>query len=123
MKMLFMSLKNCLVIMTLIGVCSDALSLKKRLKKLELEMEALEEIIENLGHNISDNADGVQNVNESIKQNDLDLTVLRYAVGGTIQDVETLDHEISINMINEFYSFSCILIKICLQSPRNWFNI
>ena len=98
--MLFMNLKKYLIISVLIGVCSDALSVKKRLKKLELEMEALEEVIENLGHDISDNADGVQNVNDTIKQNDLDLTVLRYALGGTIQDVETLDQEMSINLIN-----------------------
>ena len=87
------------VIIASIGVCSDALSNKKRIKKLELEMEALEEVIEDLESGIKDNADDVQIVNDTIKKNDLNLAVLGYAVGGTIQDVENLDTELSMYLM------------------------
>ena len=94
--MRLLNIGKCLFLVSLVGVCSNALSKGKRIKKLELEMEALEEVIENLEHGIGDNANDVQSVNDSIKKNDLDLSVLRYAVGGTIQDVEQLDNEMSI---------------------------
>ena len=96
---LFLILRKCLIMIALIVICSDAMStkmsLKKRVQKLELEFELLEEVNEKLRDEIKANANDVQNVNETIKKNDLDLTVLQYAIGGTIQDVKTLDDEMS----------------------------